>query len=173
MKAKLTRILLAATLASGAVFAQNTDFGLLDGFTPCGTCPPGTAVQSFQMNYARQVLETPAGGLYLEFPLILGNTNPAGNVAIFFAPGVRFKLATQSRLSYYGVAGVGIASFGGTAVGGRTVSGTVDFGGGIDVRLTRHLSVRGEARDFVTRSGLGGFRGRNHPIFSVGIGLHF
>ena len=47
------------------------------------------------------------------------------------------------------------------------------FGGGLDFRLTRLLSLRFEGRDFVTRAGLGGERGRTHPFFAVGIGFHF
>ena len=44
---------------------------------------------------------------------------------------------------------------------------------GGDFRLTRLLSLRGDARDFVTREGLGGVTGRNHSTFQAGIAFHF
>jgi hypothetical protein len=56
---------------------------------------------------------------------------------------------------------------------GNTTTGAFGFGGGLDFRLTRLLSLRAEGRDFVTRAGLGGESGRNHPFFTVGLGLHF
>jgi hypothetical protein len=39
--------------------------------------------------------------------------------------------------------------------------------------LTRLLSLRGEIRDFVTGSGLGGVNGRHHPIIGFGMAAHF
>jgi hypothetical protein len=78
---------------------------------------------------------------------------------------LRLSIPVGSRVSFYGVAGVGygdITYHPGAAVSGGTVKdltnfhGVFDFGGGIDFRLTRPFSVRGEVRDFVTGSGLGG-----------------
>ena len=63
------------------------------------------------------------------------------------------------------------ASFGETLVG--LLRAALDFGGGLDFRLTRLVSLRAEARDFVTGRGLGGVEGRNHPIFSFGLGIHW
>ena len=60
-----------------------------------------------------------------------------------------------------------------TASTGWTVSAAVDFGGGLDLRLTRLMSLRAEARDFVTGRGLGGVEGRHHPIFGFGLGFHW
>jgi len=54
-----------------------------------------------------------------------------------------------------------------------TVGAALDFGGGLDFRLTRLMSLRAEVRDFVTGRGLGGVEGRNHPIFSFGLGIHW
>jgi opacity protein-like surface antigen len=164
------KMLLVAALGSCAAFAQNSDLAFLDGIT--GPTAHGNFGSNFEITYARELLGTRAGDLYLEFPLIYGS-NAAGNLEILFTPGVRLKVPIQSRVSLYGVAGVGVASFGATAAAVRTTSGAFEVGGGFDVRLTRLLSLRAEARDFATRRGLGGFIGRNHPIYSVGIGLHF
>jgi hypothetical protein len=101
---------------------------------------------------------------------------------VFFTPGVRLKISPQSRVSLYGAVGGGLASFTNTqstiapAVSittGRVTTGALDFGGGLDLRLTRLLSLRGEARDFLTRRGLGGESGKNHGIYQVGIAFHF
>ena len=55
-----------------------------------------------------------------------------------------------------------------------TVAGAIDFGGGLDFRLTRLMSLRAEARDFVVSGKhLGGQDGYNHPIFGFGVGFHF
>jgi hypothetical protein len=55
-----------------------------------------------------------------------------------------------------------------------TVAGAVDFGAGVDLRLTRLMSLRGEARDFVvTGAHLGGETGHHHPIYGLGFGFHW
>ena len=172
MRMVLIKMMLLSIVSAVAVVAQNSDFGLLYGVSVCGDCKTSAVTSNSQLSYARQVLAPAAGDLYVEFPLVLA-TNPVGNTAYLFTPGVRFKLSTQSRVSVYGALGVGVASFGGTATASRTTSGALDFAGGLDFRLTRLLSLRVEARDFVTRPGLGGFTGRNHPVYSVGIGFHF
>jgi hypothetical protein len=165
-------ILFVSLLAVCPALAQNSDFGLLYGFRPCGDCPSSTYASGSEFNYGHQVVAVQAGDLYVEIPLV-SVTNPVRNVDYLFAPGLRFKLATQSRFSLYGALGVGVASFGGTATASRTTSGTVDFAGGLDFRITRLLSLRVEARDFLTRPGLGGTEGRNHAMYFVGIALHF
>jgi hypothetical protein len=175
------KIVLVTTLAGGAAFAQNSDLAILTGAEVLygrqvilsGATEEGISVRlGTQLNYARQVVDAKAGGLYVEFPLIY-NVNSVGNANITFTPGVRFKLATQSRLSPYFAAGVGVTSSGGTAFLSRSTSAAVDFGAGLDIRLTRLLSLRTELRDYVARRGLGGYQGRNHPIYSLGIAFHF
>ena len=170
-----------AALSCGAAFAQNSDFAILTGvevlygrqLLPSGKIDNAISIISrTQFNYARQVVDARSGGLYVEFPLIYG-VNAVGNATITFAPGVRFKLATQSRLSPYFAAGVGVTSAGGTAVLSRSTSAAFDFGAGLDVRFTKLLSLRTELRDFVARRGLSGYEGRNHPIYSLGIAFHF
>lgn len=155
----------------------------------------GTVSPSFQVNYAWQILQRKAD-LYIELPLVIpvrisgetvsgpgmktsvGNSDPD----IFFTPGVRLKISPESRVSFYAAANFGVASFGATSFilpgptfvsTSRKTSPAFGFGGGVDFRLTRLLSLRGDARDFVTREGLGGVTGRNHGIFQVGIAFHF
>lgn len=199
------RTILTLTLLAGSAAAQNSDLALLAGISgPRGSVivangtvtESGSVGASLQLNYAWQVVERRTY-LYVELPLVIpirvGGTvtsSRAGTVEegeagpdVFFTPGLRLKISPQSRVSFYGAAGVGIASFGAGTImasppltsvsGSRENSFAVDFGGGLDLRLTRLLSLRGDVRDFVTKAGLGDVSGRNHEIFQVGIAFHF
>lgn len=154
----------------------------------------GAAGAALQLAYSYQALSCAAGYLYVEIPAtftlraagtVIGNgtVSSTDNNMTLLTPGVRFKLPIQSRLSLYGVAGGGIGSFGrdetvinktGVFIGtNRTEHGVFDFGGGLDIRLTRLLSFRGEGRDFITGKGLGGVNGRNHAVYEFGLAFHF
>jgi hypothetical protein len=191
------RILWMMTVAGGTAWAQNSDLGLLLGgsVTVNGRVSPGLVTSRVsaagQIDYAIQVHEGGAGQLYLELPLIIaggvegrvGGGTVIGSVrdTIFFTPGVRWKFTPASRVSFYAAAGGGLASFGqnfgfvgnGVVVGtvNRITTGALGFGGGIDVRLTRLVSLRAEARDGVTRGNIDG--SSNHTFIMVGAALHF
>jgi opacity protein-like surface antigen len=100
---------------------------------------------------------------------------------IFFTPGVRWKFTPASRVSFYAAAGAGLASFGEDfglvqrdLVSGsirRVTTGALGFGAGIDIRLTRLVSLRAEGRDLVTRGNIDG--SANHSLLMVGAALHF
>jgi hypothetical protein len=208
------RKILALTLASpflcSAAFAQNSDLALLAGISgPRGettrngatSSSSGSVTPSFQVNYAWQVRQR-AVDLYVELPVVVpvrvngtvvsgpGGIAATGNASpdVFFTPGIRVKFSPESRVSFYGAAGFGIASFAATpsivvvtagavsatvTPGSRRNSPALGFGGGIDIRLTRLLSLRGDVRDFVTEAALGDVNGRNHGIFQFGIAFHF
>ena len=182
-----------------AAMAQNSDLSFLLGvYWPRGevvTAPStyihGSVGASVQLNYAGQVIQK-AVDLYIEVPVVISvqNTGTVTSTSVtsstgpdvFFTPGVRLKISPQSRISFYGALGGGIASFSTdrivsgkstTITSGRTNSGALDFGGGIDFRLTRLLSLRFDARDFVTQAGLGGSVGRHHGIYEFGVVFHF
>ena len=189
-------------MLAGSARAQNSDVGLLLGISgPTSSVEvAGTTVKIVsgsvgahgQINYAAQLRETSAGRLYLELPLLLGghatgtvagSVNGSAGGMFFFTPGLRLNIAPHSRVSLYVAAGAGPAAFGESrtvvskgfvsASTGWTVSAALDFGGGLDFRLTRLMSLRAEARDFVSGKGLGGVQGRHHPIFGFGVGFHF
>ena len=155
----------------------------------------GSVMPSFQVNYAWQVLQR-AVDLYVEVPVVVpvrvngtvvsgpGGTAAAGNSSpdVFFTPGARVKFSPESRVAFYAAAGAGLASFAGITTftapltvvpGNRRNSFALGVGGGIDFRLTRLLSLRVDARDFVTGAGMGGVTGRNHAILQFGIAFHF
>ena len=194
-------VLMLMLLLAGSVRAQNSDLGLLLGISGptsnvdvgAGTRISGSVGAHGQINYAAQLRETSAGRLYLELPLLFGG-HASGTVAgtvtgesggmVFFTPGVRFNVAPHSRVSFYGAVGLGPVMFqeNNSVIGNGsiisyvrwTIAGAVDFGGGLDFRLTRLMSLRAEARDFVVSGRhLGGQNGYNHPIFGFGVGFHF
>lgn len=198
MTSVLSGIMLLSTLA----FAQNSDLALMGGGAiPSSSSQINGATitssesggLSYQVAYAFQIHGWSKGDLHIEIPFA-GVTGPAsskispGNVTgsagavLFLTPGVRYKVAVSPRVSLYAAAGFGVGWFL-TEQGsvGPVVSGTstvaahpvVDFAGGLDFRLTRLLSLRGEVRDFVSGGGFAGNAGRNHPIFQGGIGFHF
>ncbi len=190
-------IILLGALAGKSALAQNSDLGLLLGVSGVrvSSFANRTSVSvgaSGQVNYAYQVHGTEVGDLYLEFPVVLAASSNVGvsryfvsraaGATILFTPGLRFKLRTHSRITLYGAIGAGVGSFAGVqnlvvwngfAEQGRIASPAFGFGGGADIRLTRLLSLRGEVRDFVTRSLLGGTLGRQHVFGAAGIGFHF
>jgi hypothetical protein len=92
--------------------------------------------------------------------------------------GLRFMVPLESRLTFFPVAGGGFGWFrtpsAGTIVNSRnTTHGVFQFGGGGDVRLTSHFSLRAEVRDVVTGRQLSGASGRHHPIPLFGVAMHF
>ena len=195
----MKRLLLLAIVA-GVASAQNSDLGLLVGISgPSSQVVTGTnfrvsasAGASFQINYAMQLKEVSAGRLYLELPFLAGGrasrtvttvVSDSSVAGIYFTPGLRFNATLHPRTSFYAMGGAGIASFGAARrfVGNGVVSDSsgwdtsfaVAFGGGLDFRLTRLISLRAEVRDFVSRKGVGLTDGRNHLVFGFGMGFHW
>ena len=121
---------------------------------------------TYQLNYSQRFFDAKAAALYFEFPLVVTPKRDlkASNVALpgsystlFFAPGIKLKLAPGFKWSPYGFAGVGVGRLNAsdTQTDGQPnsadrtrVAAAYDFGGGIDVKVFPHLSLRGEVRDF-------------------------
>jgi opacity protein-like surface antigen len=195
MKTRL-RLLLLLAAAAGVSEAQNSDLGLLLGASVTNVSVSGRSASTNvsgggQINYAFQLKETVGGRLYVELPVILtgsvrtyagsGLVSTSVGDTIFFTPGVRWTFHPAHRLSVYAAAGGGLGSFGGvfTSVNagkverrvGRTTTGAFGFGLGLDFRLTRLVSLRGEYRDAITRGNLDG--AVHHSLVMFGVGLHF
>lgn len=145
-----------------------------------------------QLIYGYEVRRSSTGGLWVELaPLAF--SDPGGITAgspvpehldnmTTFTAGVRYMVPLASRLSVYGALGGGIGFFNYAAVQASaaptiqaisTTHGLVDFGGGVDIRLVQFLSVRIEARDYVTGDRLSGAPGRQHLVPVAGIAWHF
>lgn len=187
---------------SWAQGVQNMEYiGMVGGVHSSGSIVEGTNVVlsgssgfTAQMGFAYQVLSTKAGNLWIETPFTYvwqGTGSIAGATIAGFSrnvtyvtPGVRLKTPTFGRVSFYGSIGGGFGGFwqiDGVVSGanGIVTANTdfhtrpvFDFAGGIDLRLSRLLSLRAENRDFVTAPNLLGVTGHNHPVFLIGLVFH-
>lgn len=84
------------------------------------------------------------------------NVVPSGYKSLFVTPAARVNIFPDTAFSPWVSLGGGIGRFmqdkslvyGGTNPGKNTLSGVLEAGVGLDVRIWRHYSLRGEARDF-------------------------
>lgn len=148
---------------------------------------------TFQVNYARRLFGGDVAALYLDVPLVYtprtefeATTDffPSSYSSLFFTPGLKLKVASDAALSPYAVAGAGLArlSSSDTFIDGRpipplSIGGgsetyrALSYGGGLDVKVTDFVSIRGEARDFYTRAPelrVNLFTDRQHNIVVTG-----
>jgi opacity protein-like surface antigen len=108
---------------------------------------------------------------------------------VFATPGLRYHFNLTRRFAVYAAVGGGIAwrqqkifvfapngSPASTLLDTRTthkLSGAFDAGAGVDFRLTRLLSLRGEFRTFRTSAQSGYGDGRTYPTGHIGLAFHF
>jgi opacity protein-like surface antigen len=178
--------------------AQRNEFSVLAGVTlstsdvkvgPISAASSSSTV-AVEVGYAYKLKETSYGHFVIEVPVTWFNRGSAvvepGRIAasggqyVFFTPGGRFEFGHGSRLVPYLAAGFGAAS----VEAGRVeldnvirisaitgVKPAFDFAGGLEFRLSRHIGLRGEVRDFVVAGS--GVDARNHPVFAAGLAFHF
>jgi hypothetical protein len=120
---------------------------------------------TFEVNYARRLYDTQVFAISAEVPAVFNldeDLNAGANVVpqdyqqIFVTPSARFSLFPQTAVSPWLSFGGGFGHFsenstlidGGTNPGGSSTSGVIQGGLGLDVRLWRRFSIRGEVRDF-------------------------
>lgn len=92
-----------------------------------------------------------AGSSSSSIPTVSGFNLASSYTSLFITPGIRVRLAPSFFLSPYVAAGVGYGRFGKTLINGvNTSNGTAafDVGGGLDMKILPHISLRGEIRDF-------------------------
>ena len=199
------KILWIVCLTGSAAFAQgvqNMDFSFLFGpaitsaTATAGPTGPGIvagahAAFSFQLNYGYQFAATKVGNLYLETPATFvfdpnasvdrGTVVAQDRNTSYFTPGLRLKIPTGTRLSFYAALGGGVANFHevDVVVNGQvlaavnsTLRPALDFGGGLDFRISRWFSLRADVRDFVSAAGFGGSTGHNHTVAVFGFAFH-
>lgn len=166
---------------------------------PQGSGPTVAGTTGFvtEVAFGYQMTTLPVGSLYFELPLILdwkgsGSVNasqeaPGSIVGVsrntwYVIPGVRWKIPTGTRLSLYTAVGGGAGIFHQqeTSIDNPTVlvsaatatKPVLDFGGGIDLRVSRWMSLRLDIRDYVHNPGFGS-GGLNHPAILAGVAFHF
>lgn len=174
MKIRLVAALVMVTVGSSISFGQKHEAAFLSGGLKTGEhefvipmpgfVRTGTGL-TYQLNYSSRFFDGKVAALYFEFPLVLTPSTdlkpsnvvlPRSYSALFFTPGIKLKLVPGLKWSPYGFVGVGVSRLktSDTAQDGQPVSdeskvrAAYDFGGGIDVKVFSHVSLRGEVRDF-------------------------
>jgi hypothetical protein len=150
---------------------------------------------TFEMDYARQIMGANIWSIAAEVPFVVNvdedlhaaqNVTPQSFSSYFLTPSARVNFFPFTAVSPWVSFGGGFGhfsessklEFGGVNPGKTsTTTGILQAGIGLDVKLTRRFTVRGEARDFwsgVPDLNVNTGKSRQHNIF-VGGGLvwHF
>jgi hypothetical protein len=164
-------------LTSGALAQEKNELGGIIGRTfvsdqgVIGVVAPDNNLHSgngitFEVNYGRRLMDLGIAGLTFEVPFVANfnqdlhfdvNLVPKDYQSFFVTPASRANIFPHSGLSPWVSAGGGFGhfrenstlEFGGTNPGKTgTTTGVFQVGLGLDVRLFRSFSVRGEVRDF-------------------------
>ena len=185
--------------ASFAQRVQNSDISFLAGPAPSGSralggsdvTVNGRTALGTAVGYGYQLTRMSAASIWFDFSIGTNVTNgithasiqgSVNNDIMAYTAGARLMLPLQSRVSGYGSLAGGGGTFQYAVINNgsnpyvssnSTAHGVLVIGGGIDVRLTRRISIRGEVRDLVTGTGLSGASGRHHVLPLFGIAFHF
>ena len=120
---------------------------------------------TLEANYARHLWDTGLWRLSFEVPAVINidedlnlvaNSVPESYSSYFVTPSVRANLFSSTAVSPWLSAGGGVGHFkpssnlvfGGPSGAKSTTTGVMQIGIGLDVKLTNHFALRGEARDF-------------------------
>ena len=150
---------------------------------------------TFEVNYARRVVDAGLFSLALEVPFVVDpvedlhaaqNLIPKQYSSFFVTPAARLNAFPDQAVSPWVSLGGGFGhfsesstlEFGGANPGKPgTATGVLQAGLGLDVRLSGHFSLRGEGRDFwsgVPQLNVDTGKSRQHNIFAGGgIVWHF
>jgi hypothetical protein len=146
---------------------------------------------TFEVNYARRVLEPGPASVSIEVPVVVNwdedlsslfSQVPKNFKSYFVTPSARLNLFANSAVSPWASIGGGIGRFNESSVSGvpsktGTTTGVLQAGLGLDVRVFGRFSVRGEVRDFwsgVPQLNVDTGKSRQHNYFVAGgIVWHF
>ena len=122
---------------------------------------------SFELGYGRRLRESEVYSITAELPVLfqphekvyfIDNLTPDSYKSYFLTPSVRANLLPRTYLSPWGSIGIGFGHFssssnlefeGGPNPGKTGSTGVViQFGAGLDVRITHRLAIRTELRDY-------------------------
>lgn len=191
MKKFLSTALLSALFLIGVnAFAQKNEFAVeASGLFPSADNLSFDPSLGYQLNYAHRFFGIPGASLYVEVPFLAGFTNNRTLTSLFtgqnynslyVTPGVKLKFLPAFPLSPYLAAGIGVAHFSASHSSASESDFAIDIGGGVDLKVFPHVSLRGEVRDFITDTpGLNldliqNFTGKtNNVVASGGLVLRF
>ena len=148
---------------------------------------------TFEVNYARRVLQLGPASVSIEVPAVINWDEDLASDALqtpknfksyFVTPSARLNLFSESAVSPWLSFGGGIGHFseGSPQIAGLpsktgTTTGALQAGVGLDVRVFHSFSLRGEARDFwsgVPQLNVDTGKSHQHNIFvAAGIVWHF
>jgi hypothetical protein len=120
---------------------------------------------TFEVNYSRYLITSPVFALSGEVPVVFNldedvssgaNVVPSDYRSYFITPAARVNLFPATAVSPWVSFGGGFGHFsetsslifGGTNPGKSKTTGVLQAGFGLDVRVWRRISIRGEVRDF-------------------------
>jgi hypothetical protein len=115
---------------------------------------------TFEVNYARRVMGGEPWSLALEVPFVVNAdedvhtyTNPfLGYRSFFVTPAARLNVFPEQAVSPWVSFGGGFGYFSGSSGANPNTTGNatgvLQAGLGLDVKIYRHFSLRGEAREF-------------------------
>jgi hypothetical protein len=150
---------------------------------------------TFEVNYARRVMQEELWSLALEVPFVVDavdrvhsaqDVTPKQYSSYFVTPAARLSVFSEQAVSPWVSFGAGFGhfnesstlQFGGANPGKTgTSTGVLQGGVGLDVRIYKHFTLRGEGRDFwsgVPQLNVDTGKSRQHNIFAGGgIVWHF
>jgi hypothetical protein len=150
---------------------------------------------TFEVNYARRVMQEELWSLALEVPFVVDavdrvhsaqDVTPKQYSSYFVTPAARLSVFSEQAVSPWVSFGAGFGhfnesstlQFGGANPGKTgTSTGVLQGGVGLDVRIYKHFTLRGEGRDFwsgVPQLNVDTRKSRQHNIFAGGgIVWHF
>jgi hypothetical protein len=161
MKKSLSASLLGTILLIGVnALAQKNEFAVeASGQFPSANNLNFDPAVGYQLNYAHRLIGIPGAGVYLEVPFLAGFNNlrtinslftGQNYNSLYVTPGIKLKLLPAFPLSPFLAVGIGVAHFSASHSGASENDFAVDVGGGLDLKVFPHISLRGEVRDFIT-----------------------
>jgi hypothetical protein len=144
---------------------------------------------TFEINYARRVINGPFWSLALEVPFVVNpdedlhaaqNVVPGQYSSFFVTPAARLNVFSEQAVSPWVSFGGGFGHFGPSSTllfGGPnpiksgTTTGVLQAGVGLDVKIIGNFRLRGEARDFwsgVPNLSVNTGKSRQHNILVAG-----
>ena len=188
MRHSICRLLAVGVLCLAAVLpaaAQSNEIALtVGGYFTRHVHVKNDQMFAIQGSLARRIFQTPKVSLFVELSIAASLDNRAkgllilgGQVfgtrhysALFISPGLRVKLVPDSRLSPYFAIGGGLAHFSKTGLSPHSNTNVIDFGVGVDCKMSRLLALRGEVRDFYSGAPqlITGLLDREHQILATG-----
>lgn len=204
MKKPIVLLLIIVLLNLGTASAQKHEIAFTSGGLKIGEkgfdLPrPGFVKFStgftYEFNYARRLLDAKIASLYIEFPFAVtprtkitsdNVLSPRSYSSFFFTPSAKVKLFPIGKYSPFATIGVGVARLNPSSTrldnqpntnASAETDGVFTIGGGLDVKVISHLSLRGEVRDFYSEIpplNIDALRKRQHnALISAGVVLRF